>query len=69
VGAFEPTFRHAEMNKNEVWAQLLALAHNVLVDLRAKVDGGEALKPRPSPKPIRSQYVSRIEDTERGEGG
>jgi len=44
VAAFEPTFRHAEMAKNEVWAQLLALAHNVLVDLRAKVDGGEELK-------------------------
>ncbi len=57
------------MNKNEVWAQLLALVHNVLVDLRAKVDGGEELKPRPSLKPIRSQYVSRIKDTERGESG
>jgi hypothetical protein len=34
LAAFEPTFRHAEMTKNEVWAQLLALAHNTLVDLR-----------------------------------
>lgn len=55
VAAFEPTFRHAEMTKNEVWAQLLALAHNVLVDLRAKVDGGEDLKPRPSLKPIKGE--------------
>ena len=43
------------MNKNEVWAQLLALAHNVLVDLRTKVDGGEELKPRPSMKPIKGE--------------
>lgn len=55
VAAFEPTFRHAEMAKNEVWAQLLALAHNVLVDLRAKVDGGMELKPRPTQKPIRGE--------------
>jgi len=55
VAAFEPTFRHTEMAKNEVWAQLLALAHNVLVDLRTKVDGGEELKPRPSLKPIRGE--------------
>lgn len=55
IAAFEPTFRHAEMIKNEVWAQLLALAHNTLVDLRAKVDGGEELKPRPSLKPLRGE--------------
>lgn len=55
VAAFEPTFRHAEMAKNEAWAQLLALAHNVLVDLRAKVDGGKELKPRPSLKPIKGE--------------
>jgi hypothetical protein len=55
LAAFEPTFRHAEMSKNEVWAQLLALAHNTLVDLRAKVDGGEELKPRPSLKPIKGE--------------
>lgn len=55
VTAFEPTFRHAEMAKNEVWAQLLALAHNVLVDLRAKVDGGTELKPRPVQRPIRGE--------------
>jgi hypothetical protein len=55
AGAFEPTFRHAEMAKNEVWAQLLALAHNVLVDLRAKVDGGEDLKPRPKLKPLKGE--------------
>ena len=55
VAAFEPTFRHAEMAKNEVQAQLLALAHNVLVDLRARVDGGEELKPRPSLKPIKGE--------------
>jgi hypothetical protein len=55
LAAFEPTFRHAEMTKNEVWAQLLALAHNTLVDLRTKVDGGEELKPRPSLKPIKGE--------------
>ncbi len=55
VAAFEPTFRHAEMAKNEAWAQLLALAHNVLVDLRTKVDGGKELKPRPSLKPIKGE--------------
>ena len=55
VAAFEPSFRHSEMAKNEAWAQLLALAHNALVDLRAKVDGGTALKPRPTPKPIRGE--------------
>ena len=43
------------MAKNEVWAQLLALAHNLLVDLRAKVDGGVDLKPRPSLKPIKGE--------------
>ena len=43
------------MAKNEVWAQLLALAHNVLVDLRTKVDGGKELKPRPSLKPIKGE--------------
>jgi hypothetical protein len=55
VAAFEPTFRHAEMSKNEVWAQFLALAHNTLVDLRARVDGGTELKPRPTQKPIRGE--------------
>ena len=55
VAAFEPTFRHAEMAKNEVWAQLLALAHNTLVDLRARVNGGTELKPRPTQKPIRGE--------------
>jgi hypothetical protein len=43
------------LNKNEVWAQLLALAHNTLVDLRTKVDGGQELKPRPSLKPIKGE--------------
>ncbi|HLO67662.1 MAG TPA: transposase [Holophaga sp.] len=51
--AFEPTFRHAEMDKNQVWASLLALAHNVLVDLRERVKGEPELKPRPSLKPLR----------------
>lgn len=55
VAAFEPTFRHAEMGKNEVWAQLLALAHNTLVNLRAKVDGGTELRPRPVQRPIRGE--------------
>ena len=43
------------MAKNEVWAQFLALAHNVLVDLRAKVDGGTERKPRPTQKPIKGE--------------
>ena len=33
--AMEPNFRHEERIKNEAWAQLLALAFNVLVDLRS----------------------------------
>jgi len=37
VNTFEPNFRHEELVKNEAWAQLLALAHNVLVDLREKL--------------------------------
>ncbi len=55
VTAFEPTFRHTEMAKNEVWAQLLALAHNTLVDLRARVDGGTELRPRPTQRPIKGE--------------
>ena len=55
MAAFEPTFRHAEMAKNEAWAQFLALAHNTLVDLRAKVDGGEDLKPRPKLKALKGE--------------
>lgn len=51
--AFEPTFRHAEMDMNQVWASVLALAHNVLVDLRERVQGDPELKPRPSLKPFR----------------
>jgi hypothetical protein len=51
--ALEPTFRHAELGKNQIWAQFLALAHNVLVDLRDRIDGGRELKPRPSLKPLR----------------
>jgi len=37
VNTFEPNFRHEELVKNEAWAQLLALAHNVLVDLREQL--------------------------------
>lgn len=55
LAAFDPTFRHAEINKNEVWAQLLALAHNTLLDLWTRVNGGEELKPRPSLKPIQGE--------------
>jgi hypothetical protein len=55
VTAFEPTFRHAELAKNEAWAQLLALAHNTLVDLRDQVDGGEDLKARPVLKPLQGE--------------
>jgi hypothetical protein len=48
----EPTFRHAELAKIQIWGQFLALAHNVLVDLRDRIDGGQELKPRPSLKPL-----------------
>lgn len=34
---FEPNFRHDELAKNETWAQLLALAHNVLVAIREQL--------------------------------
>lgn len=37
VNTFEPNFRHEELVKNEAWAQLLALAHNVLADLREQL--------------------------------
>lgn len=33
----QPNFRHQEIRKNIVWALLLALAHNVLCDLRDKL--------------------------------
>lgn len=55
VTAFEPTFRHAEMAKNEVWAQLLALAHNTLIDLRTQVDAGQTLRPRPTQRPLKGE--------------
>jgi len=41
---FQPNFRHAEMRKNEVWAMLVALAHNVLSDLREKLPHEEKPK-------------------------
>ena len=41
VNTFQPTFRHAEVKKNEVWALLLALAHNVLSDLREQLPKAE----------------------------
>ena len=44
VATFQPTFRHAEVKKNEVWALLLGLAHNVLSDLREQLP--KAGKPR-----------------------
>lgn len=34
ANTFEPTFRHAEKDKNEIWALLAALSHNVLSSLR-----------------------------------
>ena len=52
VSAFEPTFRHPDMAKNEVWLQFLGLAHNTLVDLRAQLP--EKPEPRrvPTLKPL-----------------
>lgn len=44
VNTFQPTFRHAEARKNEIWAMLVALAHNVLSDLREQLPKAE--KPR-----------------------
>ena len=43
-----------------MWAQLLALAHNLPVDLRAKVDGGEDLKPRPQLKPLKGEGYRKV---------
>lgn len=34
VQTLKPTFRHVEAAKNKAWALLVALAHNVLADLR-----------------------------------
>ena len=34
VQTLKPTFRHVEVSKNKAWALLVALAHNVLADLR-----------------------------------
>ena len=34
VQTLKPTFRHIEVAKNQAWALLVALAHNVLADLR-----------------------------------
>ena len=34
VQTLKPTFRHVEATKNKAWALLVALAHNVLADLR-----------------------------------
>jgi hypothetical protein len=36
-GTLEPTFRHQEVRKNGVWALLVALAYNVLGDLRDQI--------------------------------
>jgi hypothetical protein len=47
---FEPTFRHAEMAKNEVWALLVALAHNVLSSVR------EMLPPVETPQETRVEH-------------
>jgi hypothetical protein len=47
---FEPTFRHTEMAKNEVWALLVALSHNVLSSVR------EALPPVETPQEIRVEH-------------
>jgi hypothetical protein len=40
----QPNFRHEEMVKNEVWAQLLALAFNTLVDLRKNIPKEGAIR-------------------------
>lgn len=40
----QPNFRHEEMVKNEAWAQILALAFNVLVDLRRNLPKEGAIR-------------------------
>ena len=40
----QPNFRHEEMVKNEAWAQLLALAFNILVDLRRILPKEDAIR-------------------------
>lgn len=44
VNTFRPNFRHTEKQKNEVWAMLLGLAHNVLSDLREQLPKEEKLR-------------------------
>jgi hypothetical protein len=53
VNTLQPTFRHIEVRKNIVWALLVALAHNVLSDLRD-------LLPKPE-KPARIRLEHRPE--------
>lgn len=42
--AMEPNFRHEERVKNEAWAQILAIAFNVLVDLRSVLPKEDCLR-------------------------
>ena len=50
--ALQPTFRHQEVRKNGIWALLVALAHNVLADLRELLPAKEKpAKPRVEHRP------------------
>jgi hypothetical protein len=42
--AMTPNFRHEERNKNEAWAQILALSFNTLVDLRKALPREDATR-------------------------
>ncbi len=68
VNTFEPNFRHEELVKNEAWAQLLALAHNVLVDLREQLPMDEIPvkartehRPKFLPKPWVQRFHHAVE--------
>jgi hypothetical protein len=52
VQAFEPTFRHTEMTKNEAWLQLLGLAANTLSVLRHQIVRETSTRRIPSLKPL-----------------
>jgi hypothetical protein len=52
VQAFEPTFRHPDMSKNEAWLQLLGLAANTLSTLRHRIVRETSTRRIPSLKPL-----------------
>jgi hypothetical protein len=49
----QPTFRHQEVRKNGIWALVVALAHNILAELRDQL-------PRPE-KPVKAKVEHRPE--------